>query len=242
MRFASRFWSLWIMIAIGVSMAGTTAMARRGGSPFIALGIEVGAPRGFVEMCAAADEGFCSSTSAMTYDRIQTASLASSRLPSHLTKTATDIMAVPYGKHEERGGPDQNKVGPSMGEIQHKMLSRINRYVNGRVRQMTDVQIFGRQEVWQRSGVGPRARGDCEDIAIEKRHQLINEGFPPEMLFFAVVYSRASGLHTLLVAHTETGDLVLDNRNGFVRPWHETGYSWISVQSTTDPMIWRQLA
>lgn len=123
-----------------------------------------------------------------------------------------------------------------------KMLNRLNRYVNSRVEQRTDVQMYGREEVWRRSGVGPHARGDCEDIALEKRHQLIAEGFPADRLFFAEVYSREAGLHAILVARTDEGDYALDNRTPYVRRWSEAGYSWISVQSVEDPMVWNRVA
>ncbi|MDB5702015.1 MAG: hypothetical protein JWL66_2214 [Sphingomonadales bacterium] len=122
-----------------------------------------------------------------------------------------------------------------------KLLKRVNRYVNSRVQQRTDFQIYARDELWVRSGVGPQAMGDCEDIAIEKRYELINAGYPADRLTFAVVYSNASGLHTVLLAKTDDGDVVLDSRSPYIRPWSEVGYSWISVQTAADPMIWRRV-
>ncbi len=121
---------------------------------------------------------------------------------------------------------------------ERQLLRRVNRYVNARVRQETDMQAFGEEELWRRSGVGANAVGDCEDIAIEKRYELIGQGFAEDRLFFAVLYSHEAGLHTVLVARTQDGDMVLDSRTGFVLPWSRAGYSWISVQSTADPMTW----
>ncbi|MDB5714752.1 MAG: transglutaminase family protein cysteine peptidase [Sphingomonadales bacterium] len=122
-----------------------------------------------------------------------------------------------------------------------KLLKRVNRYVNSRVQQRTDFEIYARDELWVRSGVGPKAMGDCEDIAIEKRYELVSQGYPPDRLTFAVVFSAASGLHTVLIAKTNDGDVVLDSRTPYIRRWSEVGYSWISVQTAADPMVWRRV-
>ncbi|WP_343525569.1 transglutaminase-like cysteine peptidase [Sphingomonas sp.] len=118
------------------------------------------------------------------------------------------------------------------------LLKKVNRHVNGRVRQRSDAEIYGVGELWRRSGVGDGAVGDCEDVAIEKRAELVAAGFPSDRLAFAVVYSRASGLHTVLIARTEKEDVVLDGRSPYVTGWSQVDYSWISVQSMNDPMLW----
>ncbi len=63
-------------------------------------------------------------------------------------------------------------------------------------------------------------------------------GAAQDRLAFAVVYSRAAGLHTVLVARTEMEDVVLDGRSPYVTNWSKVPYSWISVQSMNDPMLW----
>ncbi|MDY0957281.1 transglutaminase-like cysteine peptidase [Sphingomonas sp. CFBP8993] len=118
------------------------------------------------------------------------------------------------------------------------LLKQVNHHVNSRVRQRTDAEIYGVGELWRRSGDGKGAVGDCEDLAIEKRAELIDGGFPPDRLAFAVVYSRASGLHTVLVARTDVEDVVLDGRSPYVVGWTKAPYSWLSVQSMHDPMLW----
>ena len=121
---------------------------------------------------------------------------------------------------------------------EQSLLQGINRLVNGRVHQGTDLEIYGQAEVWRRSGVGKGAAGDCEDLAIEKRFELVDAGFPPDRLAFAVVYAHGIGLHTVLVAHLSSGDYVLDSRTPYIQPWADTPYSWIGIQSTEDPMAW----
>ena len=119
-----------------------------------------------------------------------------------------------------------------------KLLETVDRYVNANVRQASDMEVYGVQEYWNRSGVGPRARGDCEDLAIEKRLELIEQGYPPADLVYAVVYRPDLGLHAVLIAHTEIGDLVLDSRTPELVLWNHAPYTWIKRQSPEDPSIW----
>ena len=119
-----------------------------------------------------------------------------------------------------------------------RMLESVDRYVNGNVRQATDMEVYGVEEYWNRSGVGRGARGDCEDIAIEKRLELIDQGYPPSDLVYAVVYRRDIGLHAVLVAHTELGDLVLDSLSSQIVLWNHAPYTWVKRQSVDDPSVW----
>jgi predicted transglutaminase-like cysteine proteinase len=138
-------------------------------------------------------------------------------------------------------GPDNPAIVHDVPQAE-AMLRRVNEFVNARVAQKTDQQVYGRDEVWQRSGVGRRAAGDCEDIAIEKRYQLIASGFPPAQLYFAVVYERQVGLHAVLVARVGDGDYVLDSRSPYVKRWDRTSYTFVSIQSRTEPMQWHALS
>lgn len=128
--------------------------------------------------------------------------------------------------------------GASARTIQQ--LDQINRLVNHRVIQQTDQRIYGLPDLWTRSGIGRGATGDCEDIAIEKRYQLLKAGFEPGRLSFAVVYQSDVGLHTVLVARTERGDLVLDSRTDRLRVWNEVPYRWLSVQDFATPGLWHK--
>lgn len=123
---------------------------------------------------------------------------------------------------------------------ERKLLQRINLRVNRIVRQATDLSIYGREEVWQRSGADQGAAGDCEDMALEKQAELIAAGFPKSRLSLAVVYAPIVGLHTILVARTRDGDQVLDSRSPYLRAWWKSGYSWLSVQSFAGSKSWRQ--
>ncbi|WP_420143860.1 transglutaminase-like cysteine peptidase [Sphingobium sp.] len=119
-----------------------------------------------------------------------------------------------------------------------KLIKTINGFVNRRVAQRTDWENYSRGELWRRSGVGKGAQGDCEDIAIEKRHQLIAQKFPADRLAFAVVYQPQVGLHTILVARLPDGDYVLDSLSPYVDRWDKTHYSWLSLQDFQIPGQW----
>jgi predicted transglutaminase-like cysteine proteinase len=135
-------------------------------------------------------------------------------------------------------------VGPVSAEAPvdaMKLLKAVNKRVNGHVIQRHDIDIYGQGELWRPSGTGKGAQGDCEDIAIEKRLQLIAEGFPPEKLAYAVTYRREVGLHTVLIARTDQGDMVLDSLTPYIVPWGEAAYSWVGLQSMSNPSEWHAL-
>ncbi len=120
-----------------------------------------------------------------------------------------------------------------------QLLQVVNREVNGQIHQRTDEETVHEEDRWQRPVLTSYGlAGDCEDIAIEKRVRLLDRGFPPQDLFFALVYRHDLGLHTVLVAHTGLGDYVLDSRSPWVTPWRQAPYVWVKRQSTLDPARW----
>lgn len=119
-----------------------------------------------------------------------------------------------------------------------RLLDRVNRSVNHVVRQTDDRRTYGRDELWTPSGARMGSVGDCEDIALQKRIELIQAGYPTDRLFLAVGYGRRIGLHVVLIARTDSGDLVLDSREANIRTWRDTPYQWIGAQSTSDPAQW----
>src|ERR1700740_2145398 len=106
-------------------------------------------------------------------------------------------------------------------------LVAVNRRVNASVRQKSDYDVYGLADVWSRpvrSAAG--LTGDCKKIALEKRLELIEAGVPAQSLTYALVYRRDLGLHIVLVAATENGDMVLDSRTPYVTRWQEAPYAW----------------
>ena len=92
-------------------------------------------------------------------------------------------------------------------------LDAINRYVNGRVSFVNDIQQYGVSDVWTTAGETlRRGRGDCEDYAIAKLQMLRRAGFAEKDLYLVVLRDlgrRAD--HAVLVARAEGRLLVLDN-------------------------------
>jgi predicted transglutaminase-like cysteine proteinase len=118
-------------------------------------------------------------------------------------------------------------------------LNRINRGVNRRVRPVSDRANYGEADVWALplSGDG-RGRGDCEDYVMEKRHQLLQAGFPMRALSIALVRTRWNDTHAVLLVETDEGALALDSFTGWVTPWWKLDYQWIMRQSPKNASTW----
>ncbi|WP_428334203.1 transglutaminase-like cysteine peptidase [Novosphingobium sp.] len=128
-------------------------------------------------------------------------------------------------------------LAPSMD-----LVKAINRNVNRRVHQRSDIRTYGVEEYWARTGEALGALGDCEDIALEKRAELIEAGVAADRLFLATVYKRRLGLHTVLVARMAMGDFVLDSAEHRVLAWSEARFDWLRLQAPDRPMEWHRLA
>lgn len=131
------------------------------------------------------------------------------------------------------------KPAALIGDPPQALLDAVNRRVNGMVRQQSDWATYQVEELWNRPIVkGGFLAGDCEDIAIEKRQELIEAGVDPKRMFFAVVYRRDVGLHVLLMVSTERGDLALDSRSPWIEPWNKVPYVWVKRQLAENPREW----
>ena len=83
--------------------------------------------------------------------------------------------------------------------------------------------------------------GDCNDYAVTKRHELLENGLPSKALRLSVVKT-ASGIgHLVLVVITTKGDIVMDNLTEVIRPWQSTDYHWLKIQSATDSKFWYEI-
>lgn len=150
------------------------------------------------------------------------------------TATVRDDRTIVAKSRRARG---KQKESPEFA-----LVRAINGRVNRQVVQASDMVSAGVAERWNRVGEKGHPMGDCEDIAIEKRARLLEAGFAPDKLFYAVVYRAKFGLHTLLIARLPEGDIVLDSARQQIVRWDEAPYSWIRVQSTYDPMVWNRVA
>jgi predicted transglutaminase-like cysteine proteinase len=140
----------------------------------------------------------------------------------------------------------RDECGPLGGVDAVEMLSQaswhelveINDAVNGTIVPETDQDLYHVAEFW----TYPDGRGDCEDIALEKRRQLIEAGWDASTLLMTVVREPNGNGHAVLMVRTDRGDLVLDNQDGRVLVWADTPYEFIKRQSQADAGKWVGLA
>lgn len=119
-------------------------------------------------------------------------------------------------KHPEEDGPPETVV---LTETRFKQLAAINVEVNseGYVRD-TD------EDSWDL-----RTPGDCEDLALVKRHRLVRwHGWPVGALRIVVCKNKLEQGHALLCACTDLGDYFLDVNYPWFDPWFSFDYKLIS--------------
>jgi predicted transglutaminase-like cysteine proteinase len=119
-----------------------------------------------------------------------------------------------------------------------KDLVRINRWVNSKIKPLTDLEHWGIVERWNYPDDG---YGDCEDYVLLKRRMLIQAGWPRQALLITVVRDSRGDGHAVLTVKTDKGELILDNQNEEILPWSETSYRFVKRQSQTDPNVWMSL-
>lgn len=113
-------------------------------------------------------------------------------------------------------------------------LVEVNNVVNRAITPVTDIELFGREEVW----VYPTTMGDCEDYVLLKRRALMERGWPVSALLVTVVRQSNGDGHAVLTVLTDRGDLVLDNLEPHVVVWSQTDYRYVKRQSEFDAGRW----
>jgi predicted transglutaminase-like cysteine proteinase len=117
------------------------------------------------------------------------------------------------------------------------LLDRVNRDVNAAISPMVKGYGSDLNDRWTISPV----MGDCNDYAVTKRHELLQNGLPAKALRLSLVKT-ASGIgHLVLVVVTTKGELVLDNLTGTIRSWQNTDYHWLKIQSAADARLWNEI-
>jgi predicted transglutaminase-like cysteine proteinase len=116
-------------------------------------------------------------------------------------------------------------------------LTRINRQANGAIKAKTDLAHWGVADRWDFAEDG---YGDCEDYQLVKRRRLVAAGFPRRALRMTVVIDEFGEGHAVLMARTDRGDYILDNKRNAVLPWHRTGYTYIKREGDSGS-VWASL-
>ncbi len=115
------------------------------------------------------------------------------------------------------------------------LARKINRRVNLVVSPLSDAENYGVADYWTLPNNGS---GDCEDFVLQKYKLLLDAGVDSRDLSIAIVLDRQGDNHAVLVLRHSSGDLVLDNLSSRVRPWNETGYTFLAMQSGDDKTRW----
>ena len=116
-------------------------------------------------------------------------------------------------------------------------LKEVNKTVNQDiVPERNELGLAG--ETWL---ISP-ARGDCNDYAVTKRHELLDRGWPARALLLSEVVTRSGEHHLVLVVRTKSGDLVLDNMTPQIRLWSRAPYRWVRIQQPTNTRLWAMIS
>jgi predicted transglutaminase-like cysteine proteinase len=115
-------------------------------------------------------------------------------------------------------------------------LQKVNASINRRIKQKSDLNTSGKTDSWDVA----RDSGDCEDIAIRKKSELMKLGWPASTLLLTVARLGSEG-HTVLTVRTSDGDLVLDNRTSTIRDWSRTPYRYFARQSQSRGSSWERV-
>lgn len=115
-----------------------------------------------------------------------------------------------------------------------RMIFAVNRAANARIQPRTDLEIYGKDEVWSY----PIRFGDCEDYVLLKRRALVDKGIPLSNLLITVVRKPDGEGHAVLTVRTDRGDFILDNLNEDVLSWESTDYRYLKRQSSQHSGRW----
>ena len=125
-------------------------------------------------------------------------------------------------------------AAPRVTDYGWDVVREINSSVNLSVMPKTDLDLFGREEVW----TYPDIAGDCEDYVLLKRQMLIERGFSAADLLITVVRKPDGEGHAVLTLRTSDGDFVLDNLNETIQPWRDTPYRYLKRQASNNSGRW----
>jgi predicted transglutaminase-like cysteine proteinase len=129
-----------------------------------------------------------------------------------------------------RGGPVQLSVSRRIE------LARVNDVVNARIVPEANQQGLA-GEIWL---INPD-RGDCNDYAVTKRHELMVRGWPARALLLSEVVTVSGEHHLVLVVRTLDGDLVLDSLTDRIKPWFKSPYRWVRMQLPSASKYWTRV-
>jgi predicted transglutaminase-like cysteine proteinase len=128
----------------------------------------------------------------------------------------------------------KSTVAPRVTDFGWSVIRQVNLAVNSEITPMTDMDLFGKDEVW----AYPDGAGDCEDFVLLKRKRLMEKGFSPADLLITVVRKPDGEGHAVLTVRTAQGDFILDNLENEVKIWSKTPYRFLKRQASFNTGRW----
>jgi predicted transglutaminase-like cysteine proteinase len=125
-----------------------------------------------------------------------------------------------------------------MTDAKFRELDQVNTAVNTSIQPVTDLELYGKVEVWT---YPTNKKGDCEDYVLLKRRILMERGWPESTLLITVVRDEDNEGHAVLTVRTDKGDFVLDNKRRDIVRFADTAYTYIKRQSERNPLVWISL-
>ncbi|WP_315928870.1 transglutaminase-like cysteine peptidase [Mesorhizobium sp. SP-1A] len=152
------------------------------------------------------------------------------------------LTSQPIGHYEFcKSHPGECNIRPrdlapaEMTDKFRRMLVEVTSSVNAAVKPMSDLEHYGKDEVWAYPDDG---LGDCEDYVLEKRRRLGRMGVSLADLLVTVVRKPDGEGHAVLTVRTDKGDYVLDNLSDKVRLWDQTPYRYLKRQAADNTGRW----
>jgi len=107
-----------------------------------------------------------------------------------------------------------------------ELMTKIGAQVNSEISFSMDTDQYFQEDFWSLPHSG---KGDCEDIALEKRQRLAMLGFPRAALRIAIVFHKGYLCpHALLTIETDRGTYVLDSFFDEIYTWNQLPYNFAS--------------
>ncbi|RTM09212.1 MAG: transglutaminase [Hyphomicrobiales bacterium] len=152
------------------------------------------------------------------------------------------LTSQPIGHYDFcKANPAECSIRPTelapakMTDALWRELNSVTRKVNAAVKPMSDLDIYGKDEVWAYPDKGV---GDCEDYVLEKRRKLNRMGVSLADLLITVVRKPEGEGHAVLTVRTDKGDYILDNLTDDVKAWDETVYRYLKRQAIDNTGRW----
>ena len=160
--------------------------------------------------------------------------------------TTGGLTSQPIGHYDFcKARPNECNIHPAdleparMTDGLWRKLVSVSAKVNAAVKPLSDLDHYGKDEVWAYPDDG---YGDCEDYVLEKRKALVEQGVPGADLSIAVVMLRTGVAHAVLLVATDRGEMVMDSLSSWIVPWNQLDYRWISRQAPGQQLVWVKVA